>query len=143
MTLQSIYDTIRDYAMNTKGVESFTIGDPYVTWNAKNMTYGAFNAYLNYIQCEDNANYRLYNFTFYFGDKLTNNSSNLYEVQDEGVKVIENVIRHLREDFYYNEDYNVQIRLFTQAFADILAGAYADVNIIIPIDDQCENYDKE
>lgn len=141
MDLQTLYDDIRDYALNTQGVNSYTIGDIYTVWNSTHMVYGAFNAALNYVEYQDNI--MDYHMTLYYGDKLKNDSSNVYEVQNTGFKVIRNVLRHLEDEYGLDGIEFLQIYPFWQRFADALAGAYADVVIHIPIDDICENYDKE
>lgn len=141
MNLQSFYDTIKQYALMTQNVESFTVGDPYTVWNSLHITYGAFNVNLNYVRRIDN--YDVLNMTLYYGGKLKNDSSNVYEEQSFGFNAIINVIKHLKED-YELEDYSeITIYPFWQQFADLLAGAYADVNIYVPIEEICEDYDKQ
>ena len=141
MNITAIYDIIRTYALNTQNVESFTIGDVYTVWNSLHMEYGAFNVNLNYVRREDG--YFILNYTFYYGGKLLNDSSNVYTEQSNGINAIINVINHLKEHYEFQNEEDIQIFPFWQQFSDLLAGAYADVNIIVPIDDICENYDKE
>lgn len=140
MDLQTLYNDISNFAINTQGVESTTTGDTYVVWNSKNMTYGAFNSALNYIEYQENV--IAYHLTLYYGDKLANDSSNVYQVQDTGFKVIRNVLRHMEDEYGLDGVEFLQIYPFWQRFADILAGAYADVIIYVPIDDNCVDYDK-
>lgn len=141
MDLQNIYNTIKSYALLTQNVESFTIGDCYNVWNSLNMTYGAFNVNLNYVRRIEN--YDVLNFTFYYGGKLNNDSSNVYVEQSNGINAILNVIRHLKDEFETDDYGDIQIYPFWQQFSDLLAGAYADINIYVPIDDVCEDYDKK
>lgn len=141
MNLSDIYDTIKVYALMTQGVESFTTGDPYTVWNSLHMTYGAFDANLNYIRRVDN--YDVLNMSLYYGGKLKNDSSNVYEEQSKGINSILNVIRHLKDEWELDDYSEIQIYPFWQQFSDLLAGAYADVNLYIPISDECEDYDKE
>lgn len=141
MNLQSFYDTIKGYALNTQNVETFTIGDPYMVWNSLHMDYGAFNANLNYVRRVDN--YDVLNMTLYYGGKLKNDSSNVYEEQSNGFNAIINVIRHLKDEWEIDDYSDITIYPFWQKFSDLLAGAYADINIYIPIEDICEDYDKQ
>ena len=141
MNIQSIYDRLKIYALETQNVNSFTIGDVYTVWNSLHMVYGAFNVNLNYLRRVDNFN--VYNFTLYYGGKLKNDSSNVYEEQSNGFNAILNVLRHVKEDYEIDDYTEIQIYPFWQTFSDILAGAYADVNIYVPIEDDCDNYDKE
>ena len=141
MNFQSFYDTVKQIALNTRTVESFYIGDVYTNWNSLNIIYGSFDVNINYIRRVGNFN--IVNCSFYYGAKLKNDSSNLFEIQSDGFNVIINVINHLKENFEIEDVEDVQIFPFWQQFADILAGCYADVNIFVPVEDTCENFDKE
>lgn len=141
MDIQSLYDKIGQYALMTQNVESFTIGDPYTVWNSLHMTYGAFNVNLNYVRRVEN--YNLFNMTFYYGGKLKNDSSNVYEEQSNGFNAIINVIRHLKDELELDDYAEITIYPFWQKFSDLLAGAYADINIYVPVEDICEDYDKQ
>ena len=140
MNLNDIYNSIKQYALNTRGVEMATIGEVYVNWNSLHMRYGAFNAILNYVSF-DNGNAELH-FTFYYGNKLANDSSDIYDIQAAGINVLRNVITHLIDEYELDGMDSIQIYLFNQKFADTLAGAYCDVTIYAPID-YCVDYDKE
>ena len=141
MNFQNFYDTVKQIALNTQKVESFYEGDVYTNWNSLNVTYGSFDVNINYIR--RSGGYDVVNVSFYFGDKLKNDSSNLFQVQTDGFRVIMNVINHLKDE-YEIEDYGeVQIHPFFQQFSDILAGCYADVNVHVPVEDTCATFDKE
>lgn len=141
MDLNELYDTIKGYALNTQGVETFTVGDVYVNWNSLNMKYGAFNTLLQYVEYQENV--VALHLTMYYGEKLANNSSNVYDAQTRGFHAVRNVIRHLENDFELDGNEYLQIYPFNQKFADALAGAYADVIIYVPIGEMCIDYDKE
>lgn len=140
MDLNELYGKIESYAQNTRGVETVTISDPYTSWNSLHMKYGAFNTALNYVNFNDST-VELH-FTFYYGDKVANDSSNIHQIQTTGFNVIRNVVAHLENEYQTDGGETLQIFPFTQKFADILAGAYADVVIYLPLD-SCFNYDKE
>ena len=141
MNFQSFYDTVKQIALNTQTVESFYIGDVYTNWNSLNINYSRFDVNINYIRRV--GNYNIVNCSFYYGAKLKNDSSNLFEIQSNGYNVIINVINHLKENFEIEDVEDIQIFPFWQQFADILAGCYADVNIFVPVEDTCANFDKE
>ena len=141
MNFQSFYDTVKQIALNTQTVESFYIGDVYTNWNSLNINYSSFDVNINYIRRVGNFN--IVNCSFYYGAKLKNDSSNLFEIQSNGYNVIINVINHLKENFEIEDVEDIQIFPFWQQFADILAGCYADVNICVPVEDTCANFDKE
>lgn len=141
MNFQSFYDTVKQIALNTQKVNSFYTLDPYLCWNSLNVTYGSFSSNINYIR--RSGGYDVVNVSFYFGDKLKNDNSNIFEAQSDGFNAIINVINHLKENFEIENLEDIQIFPFWQQFADILAGCYADVNIFVPVEDTCENFDKE
>lgn len=141
MNFQNFYDTVKQIALNTQKVESFYEGDVYTNWNSLNVTYGSFDVNINFIR--RSGGYDVVNVSFYFGDKLKNDSSNLFQVQTDGFRVIMNVINHLKENYEIEDFEYIQIHPFFQQFSDILAGCYCDVNIYVPVEDVCENFDKE
>ena len=141
MNFQNFYDTVKQIALNTQKVESFYEGDVYTNWNSLNVTYGSFDVNINFIR--HSGGYDVVNVSFYFGDKLKNDSSNLFQVQTNGFRVIMNVIGHLKENYEIEDFEYIQIHPFFQQFSDILAGCYADVNIYVPVEDVCANFDKE
>lgn len=141
MNISNFYNTIKDIALNTKTVESFSELSPYEVWNSLNMVYPSFNCNINYIRRVGNFN--IVNLSLYYGGKLKNDNSNLFQIQSDGFRAIINVINHLKENFEIEDVEDIQIFPFFQQFADILAGCYADVNIFVPVEDTCENFDKE
>ena len=141
MDFKAFYDTVKLYALNTKNVESYYIGDVYTNWNSLNVTYGSFDININHIRRVDGND--VLNVSMYFAEKLKNDSSNVFEAQSDGFNVIMNVINHLKEEYELDSYEEIQIYPFWQQFSDILAGAYADLNIYVPVDDICEDFDKE
>ena len=141
MNISNFYNIVKQIALNTKTVESFHNTDPYTVWNSLNIVYPSFNCNINFIRRVGNFN--IVNLSLYYGAKLKNDSSNLFEIQSDGFNVIINVINHLKENFEIENAEDIQIFPFFQQFADILAGCYCDVNIFVPVEDTCENFDKE
>ena len=141
MDISNFYNTIKNIALNTKTVESFYIGDVYTIWNSLNINYGSIDVNINYIRRVGNFN--IVNLSLYYGGKLKNDSSNLFQIQSDGFRAIINVINHLKENFEIEDVEDIQIFPFWQQFADILAGCYTDVNIFVPVEDVCEDFDKE
>lgn len=141
MDFKAFYDTVKLYALNTKNVESYYIGDVYNNWNSLNVKYGSFDININYIRRVDGND--VLNVSLYFAEKLKNDSSNVFDAQSDGFNVIMNVINHLKDEYELDNYEEIQVYPFWQQFSDILAGAYADVNIYVPVDDDCEDYDKE
>lgn len=141
MNFQIFYNKVKQIALNTQKVESFYEGDVYTNWNSLNVTYGSFDVNINFIRRINN--FDIVNVSFYFGDKLKNDSSNLFQVQTDGFRVIMNVINHLKDEYEIEDFEEVQVHPFFQQFSDILAGCYCDVNVYVPVEDTCANFDKE
>ena len=140
MNLQDLYSKIEGYAMNTKNVKQYYVGDPYVILNSLHINYPVFNTALNYVTYQDHT--VTINMSFYYVAKLANDSSDLFDLQSEGINAIWNVLKHLEDDYEMDSVNNVQLYVFNQKFADICCGAWCVVDIVIPLD-YCENYDKE
>ena len=142
MDLQTLYSKIEQYAMNTQTVESVTFLSPYLVWNSKHISYPCFSANLERVSYTDNT--IEYHFQFVYGGKLTNDSSNVFELQNTAFIVIRNVINHLKDEFGMDAIETTDIYPFQQSFSDVLAGGYADVIIYTPMDDlDCEGFDKD
>ena len=94
MNIRNFYDKVKQYALNTQTVESFYELSPYETWNSLNINYGSFNCNINYIRRTGNLD--IVNCTLYYGNKLLNDSSNVFQVQSDGYNAIINVINHRR-----------------------------------------------
>ena len=141
MDLQILYSKIEQYAMNTQTVDSYKTGDPYVILNSLHIDYPIFMSALNYVRYQDNVIEA--HMTFYMVYKLANDSSNIYEAQDNAFKVIHNVLNHLIDDYELEAIETLQITPFTQKFADICAGAWCDATVYIPNDEVCLEFDKE
>ena len=140
MDVKLLYDTIGEYAMQTQNVAKYTTGSVYVVWNSMNMQYPAFDADLNYVQYSDNT--VTINLSLYYAGKAKNDSSNIYDLQSEGINAISTVLKLMENGIEMDNIEYVQIQPFTQKFADILAGAWCTVDIVVPTD-PCELYLKD
>lgn len=140
MEITDLYSKIEGYALNTKTVESYKTGDPYVVLNSLHIHYPIVMSQLNYVRYEDEV--MVANISLYYAGKQLNDSSNIYDLQDTGFKVIYNILKHLVNDYELQAVESIQLNPFSQRFADICAGAYADINVYIPNDEICLEFDK-
>lgn len=69
-----------------------------------------------------------YSFTLYYADRLTDDKENTRDVQSTAIDVITNVINGIREELRA-EVASVGIQPFTQRFAQMCAGAYAEIQV--------------
>jgi len=95
-------------------------------------------------QHQEETDFWLYSFQFFYIDRLTQDGGNEVEVQSTGLEVLSNIIGTIIE---YSEGeievYGTTLyQPFTQRFKDETAGVYATVTFRVPKDCICiENYD--
>ena len=141
MTLTDLYEKIQEFAMGTQTVQSFKIGDPYVVLNSLHIQYPIVMTALNYIRYQDNVIEA--HISLYYAAKQANDSSDIYNIQDTAFDVIHNILKHLVDNYELDGFESIEIHPFTQKFADICSGAYADATVLIPNDENCFYFDKE
>lgn len=82
---------------------------------------------------------RTFRFTFFYVDRLTFDKGNQTEVQSVGIDTLGNIIRALAEECDIT---SWTIDTFTQRFKDECAGAYATLEMRVPIGTACaEDYE--
>lgn len=87
---------------------------------------------------------RRYSFTLFYADRLVDDlEDNRLDVQSTGIDTISNVIRQFCQ--YTDTDFPTDIRYtpFTQRFASLCAGAYAQFTFETFKDDRCPDGDIE
>ena len=126
MNVNEITDKIKEIAASLETVNSVFDGDVYENWNSAEIKYGSFNVGLQNVS--NDGNLCTYTFVFYYGDRLTQDKSNVNSIYTDGVNTIQSVINVLN---YMQFDISEQINYtpFEQKFMDYLAGVYATVEI--------------
>lgn len=127
MNVNQITDKIKEIAISLETVNSVFEGDVYDNWNSAEIKYGSFNVGLQNVS--NDGNLCTYTFVFYYGDRLTQDKSNVNSIYTDGVNTIQSVINVLN---YMQFDISEQINYtpFEQQFMDYLAGVYATVDIV-------------
>lgn len=84
--------------------------------------------------------YDNYHFILFYVSRLQDNlEQNRIQCQSIGKEVLGNIIRSFVET--YDLDYpTVEYTVFTQRFADLCCGCFADVTLAIPVDTVCAEY---
>lgn len=78
----------------------------------------------------------IYQFTFFYVDRLTSDKSNEVEVQSVGVETLTNILRSLDDmGVYLNGSYTLQP--FNQRFLDECAGVFTNVRLEVPVGSVC------
>lgn len=127
MNIIQLQEVIGNYAMTLTNVNSFTLGDIYTNLNSKEIHYANVNLAIESI--EEYEEHQVYNAIIYYGDRLVEGGNNKYQVQTEAVRLLKDIVKHLRETDNMDVEKDVTYNLFEQEFADYLAGAYCRVRI--------------
>lgn len=103
--------------------------------------YGVFSFVQGQHRSSVNSDFITYSFTFYYVDRLTEDDSNMVEIQSVGVQTLDNILRVLSESDEYIGVGDYSFQPFLHSFADKCAGVYATVSIQVLRDSKCaENY---
>lgn len=127
MNIIQLQEVIGNYAMTLTNVNSFTLGDIYTNLNSKEIRYANVNLAIESI--EEYEEHQVYNAIIYYGDRLVEGGNNKYQVQTEAVRLLKDIVKHLRGINNVDVEKDVTYQLFEQEFADYLAGAYCRVRI--------------
>lgn len=127
MNIIQLYDIVGNYAKGLTNVNNYSVGDVYTNWNSKEIKYASVNMAIESI--EEFEEYQVYNAIIYYGDRLVEGGNNKYQVQTEAVRLLKDIVKHLRGIDNIDVEQNVTYSLFEQEFADYLAGAYCRVRI--------------
>lgn len=136
MTLAETIKMIEVVASQQPSVNMIVRNDVF-RLNAKaDAKYGVFAWLQREHSTANESGYFIFSFTFFYVDRLLPDKSNEIEVQSLGIQTLNNIIRALEDkDVCTETTYTFQV--FNQRFADLCAGAYCNVNLIVPVDGNC------
>ena len=129
MTLRTIIDKLKEYAMATPNVGGVIVNDVF----RENFWEDAHYGVVAIIQREHSIsdNLAIYRFQLGYIDRLTEDKSNEVDIQSEGVITISNMVNAFVEG---NDDVqmdgNMSFSVFNERFKDECGGVLADVAFI-------------
>lgn len=137
MTLYEIVRHIEGIASAQPSINMIVENDIDKLNTIGDAQYGIFAFVQGQHSTSADSDWITYAFTLYYIDRLTEDDSNLLEVQSVGVQTLDNTIRSIIniEDGLVVTNYTFQP--FLHSFADKCAGVYASVNIQALRDSQC------
>ena len=95
MNIIQLYDIVGNYAKGLTNVNNYSTGDVYTNWNSKEIRYASVNMAIESI--EEYEEHQVYNAIIYYGDRLVEGGNNKYQVQTEAVRLLKDIVKHLRE----------------------------------------------
>lgn len=130
MTLKEIVNALNRIAESQPLVNSvIKSGNVYDINESADVEYATFCAVQQSHSLNPETSIMNYNFTLYFVDRLTSDSSNKIDIQSTAIQVLTNIVKSFADEY---EDYvelaeSVTYEVFTESFNDLCAGAYATV----------------
>lgn len=138
MILSQVNKILIDTASSNYLVHQAFAGDIYDI-DTKENKFGVFVA-TPMSATKGDAGMIVYNYTLYYVDRLTQDERNMDFIQSDAVSMLKSLINFLENEQIINVEDDYNFTLFRHQFTDWCAGAYVDINIIVP-DTDCGEHD--
>lgn len=138
MNLYTILNTIESIANKHKLVEQYKAGDVYRIMNNATNTYPSVVLTADSLQTNSQDYSTLTGYIFFI-DRLTDTEDNKIEIQTNSVNVINDIFNKLSEINGIYVTMPLQFTFFTEKFADLTCGAYANFSIQFVNNENCCN----
>lgn len=137
MTLYNAIRGLESVALRQPNVRTAKDGSIYDIMNANpSIKYGAFVVTQNTHRQTEQFDY--YGLTLFYCDRLNDDmESNRLQIQSHGLQVLKNIIHVFCDENDLDIPITITYNTWTQRFADECAGAYAQFELEIPIDNLC------
>lgn len=137
MTLKEIVNIIERIAQEQPAVHMLVRQDAYKLNACPTARYGAF-AWQQGVHRTEESGIKHYTFVLAYIDRIAEDESDALDVQALAEQVLDNVIREIGEAGVMVTEWNTTP--FTQRFADMCAGAFADVTFDVTAGSCGERY---
>ena len=141
MNINILNKVVKGVAEQIPLVNSFYTQSPYESWNVNECKYGSISFVVT--KTTNRENTTTYDAVLYYGDRLTEDKSNIDSIHSDASTVIQTIVGALNQtnEEYIDIEYPVGITLFEQKFCDELAGGYA--NLVINVEGMGECFNDE
>lgn len=136
MTLLDLINILDEVALNQPQVKQSVGGDIYNINDDPNVMYGVFARTQGRHRFDVGMGLTTYKFNLFYVDRLTEDKSNVDEVQSVGAQVLQNILLRLVDMGIGVE--TAELQPFTQRFSDECAGMYCAVGLVVTNDTNCE-----
>ena len=128
---------VRTLAIQSPLIHSFYTDSVYECWNTKEVEYGSLAFCIK--EARESNHTTTYSAIIYYGDRLNEDRSNVDAIQSDAVLVLQSLVSIINNSEQNIEvSYPVSYQLFEQKFNDELAGAYANIQIVVEGYNECE-----
>lgn len=138
MNLFDVLHSIESIANKHKLVEQYKAGDVYRIMNNAKNTYPCIVLTTDALVA-NTQDYSTLTGYIYFIDRLTDDEDNKYEIQANSVNVINDIFSKLGETNGIYPTLPLSYTFFTEKFADLTCGAYANFSIQFVNNENCCN----
>lgn len=139
MTLFETISRIERAAAEQPAVNMIVQDDVFKLNSCPDAKYGVFAWAQGTHSAAADSDFVTYQFSLYYVDRLRDDLRNRLEVQSDAVRVLDNIVRELAEEWGLE---SWDFTTFSQRFTDQCAGAFCTVAVSVPRDSACgESYD--
>ena len=136
MNLFQTIAAIESIASKQPNVRTIVRNDVFRLNAQPEVRYGVFAWLQNEHTSEVDSQLVVWNFTFFYVDRLTEDKGNEIQIQSVGIETLENILQTLASSGVY-PTLTYSFRTFNQRFADECAGVFCNVQLETSKDDLC------
>lgn len=137
MKLYDVATTVLRLAQMDPTICFAEIGDIYELNHQQDIQYPAIvltqNTHIGNLSTDQT----VFNFTLFAIDRQTEDGKNKLEVQSWAVDVLNSALQHIEEERLGIVGDNYEIKVFSQRFESICAGAFVNISITVTNDTDC------
>ena len=136
MTLKQVIDKFNEIALKQPTISTILPGgDIYALNKERDIKFGVFCLTQGTHSTDLSNGFSTYNFFLYYVDRLQSNESNKIEIQSTALETLKNILRTFIQETD-SELTQADFQVFTESFAQLCAGAYATIAVVVE-DDNC------